>query len=777
MKKYFTMKIILVTIALLGTLALWSSVWQPSHSASASQYTTAPTDIAPLLSRGALPTGGLLLAAANDRDGMTKDASFFIEYGSWADYIFDVSSITSSPSEGKGTPWLKQDAGVPVLRTGQKTFVAPSSTIEIYDIYTKQDFYDAVYPTKFYLKDEAFTGTLNLMADIDFGNETLIPIKNFRGTLNGNGKSLKNFVISNINGNAALIENMENGALVQQLVIENAQVLNAENENVKDTVAILVAKMESGTTVKNCLIKDCRLEGMYVLGMFAGYNAGIIQKCLVVNGVIRSDALGRTDYSHDLNAVRIGGIVGDTYSGTTSYCYSMLNKFELDYTIDRNATIGRVFGHLNSGNYNNYGWGETGFAIWDVEKGEYYNEYYPNWNISMTVGTGAVYKDNGRNGENLFVGDKNSSAPSGNEKLCINSSTWTLLTDDGWSYFANDHYPKPTGSSVDTKGLVARRGLELDRKGFSNSTTKIGTALGFANMKGKNYSGDKLELCTDILITSLSGDNYDDVYWSIPYPSVGEIGGGCFMPTFTGDFDGNGYEIRGLKFYESVSFAAYNGFFGTFSGNLGNLALIDVFYRLSGTSQAYNTDNVDVGVLVGHLSGDQSSIKNCFVSVTNFQVTSSYYLRIGLLAGRWVESGEVAHNIVRLKSGSGSVEFKSQSSLQGGHIMGGLIGNSLNSGVIDYNFSSLEKSIFFYMTYYSATTIFCDIAFGSAETTNRSYINGTISSDNLTTYPNDDIKVSDFSSFNFNTMGFGTGLWGGVRTGVFPYLRKQLINW
>ena len=131
--------------------------------------------------------------------------------------------------------------------------------------------------------------TVMIDADIDFGGAELNSIKfwNGKATVDGQGHTLSNFVITDNGGNAGLFQ----GTLkIQNLNVEKATVTGKY-------VGVLAGNMYGD--IDNCSIKDCTINGTYwQTGALAGqYNAGNITNCVVEDCTING-----------LSAV--GGLVG-----------------------------------------------------------------------------------------------------------------------------------------------------------------------------------------------------------------------------------------------------------------------------------------------------------------------------------------------------------------------------------------------------------------------------------------------------------------------------------
>lgn len=136
---------------------------------------------------------------------------------------------------------------------------------------------------------------------------------------------------------------------------------------------------------------------------------------------------------------------------------------------------------------------------------------------------------------------------------------------------------------------------------------------------------------------SLAGDIDMSGKESLPY----------VIKKLTGEFNGNGHKISGLKLSGTEGTGAYNtaytGFIGTLSGNISNLTLENI---------AVSTEkkNNSVGTLAGMAAAGKSIIENCIVTgsvdVAASSNTTTDYISgaIGIVYGEYTNKADVYIN-------------------------------------------------------------------------------------------------------------------------------------
>ena len=189
--------------------------------------------------------------------------------------------------------------------------------------------------------DTAFAGkTITLEADIDFGGATVSSPRLFtpenRTVIDGNGKTLSNFVINNTDGNAGLF----NGTVdIKNLTVDKATVTGKY-------AGILAGNLYGN--IDNCTVKNSTVNGSYwQTGMLCGqYNAGSITNCTVdnctINGLSAVGALvGILNESSGTRVIENCTVTNCTINQTGSFGGSYDNYFGVVVGLinTKNATI------------------------------------------------------------------------------------------------------------------------------------------------------------------------------------------------------------------------------------------------------------------------------------------------------------------------------------------------------------------------------------------------------------------------------------------------------
>ena len=169
---------------------------------------------------------------------------------------------------------------------------------------------------------------------------------------------------------------------------------------------------------------------------------------------------------------------------------------------------------------------------------------------------------------------------------------------------------------------------------------------------------------------------------------------GDLFNSFSGVFDGNGYKIKNVNIYGefSVEYTSREkltqGLFGSVSGTIKNLGLVNINYNID----AFNTDGYidDVGPrlggLVGCLGGQSSSvIDNCYVTGSiNYNVPCvgmAGFGEVGGLAGR-VYEGEIRNcftNVIITSTGRYTAGIAVEGTLNNSYSLGKVTGIGLGS--------------------------------------------------------------------------------------------------
>ncbi len=205
-----------------------------------------------------------------------------------------------------------------------------------------------------------FTGKeVILMADIDLGNyewETIGRIEDsyyytFKGTFNGNGKTISGLKISALNnGNTKTIGLfgvlMEPNAIIKNLIIEGNIDLPCNSlygASIGGITGLSYATIYNCISKVNIKVSNINSSGIYI-GSVIGNNYNVIRNCQASGNIrISQDAISKC---------RLGGIAGNSATGnsTISICKSETNITVID---GKEAIIGGISGFITGRNSNN----------------------------------------------------------------------------------------------------------------------------------------------------------------------------------------------------------------------------------------------------------------------------------------------------------------------------------------------------------------------------------------------------------------------------------------
>lgn len=288
---------------------------------------------------------------------------------------------------------------------------ASGSSIVLRDIYIYKEFLDGsgtsqdpyILDKISYLKQYAEfvaggnnTACAKLTTDFDLNDIDWSPIDNvnFKGTIDGNGHSIKNLKSAN-----GLFKSI-GAATIKNLTIENATL------SATDEYSGVLAAQANGTTFQNCIVKgtisasgtntgglvgkaigctftDCKVSGLNATGTTFGGLAGTTDNgttftnCLITSDIIAS------------GSTNVGGLVGKTKNNTTfTNCYSLGN-----YTVggaNAGALVGSAEGSTTfnkcyaATNLNNDGGVHLPICS-NAANASFNNSYYYGTGSEMTV--------------------------------------------------------------------------------------------------------------------------------------------------------------------------------------------------------------------------------------------------------------------------------------------------------------------------------------------------------------------------------------------------------
>ena len=213
--------------------------------------------------------------------------------------------------------------------------------------------------------------------------------RRYKGTFDGNGKTIKNLYINASQANMGLFGSIWSSDDTNKCTIKNLTFEYADVTNTGSFTGILVGSAGYGSTLQNIKIsKTCQMDGGNFTGGIAGIlYAGNVYNCVNYTNVQGNESVGGlfgkysgtgnsiiacANYGNIEGTYNVGGLVGSFYSGTIQDC----------------ANYGNIEGTFNVG-------GMAGF----VDKGKIQNVFcYGNvtaTNNTRRVGMVCGYSDSG----------------------------------------------------------------------------------------------------------------------------------------------------------------------------------------------------------------------------------------------------------------------------------------------------------------------------------------------------------------------------------------------
>ncbi|MFS0815336.1 S-layer homology domain-containing protein [Lysinibacillus sp. 1P01SD] len=227
------------------------------------------------------------------------------------------------------------------------------------------------------------TGYFKLGNDIDFGYMPVTQIGTdslpFKGVLDGNGHTLKNFNIDNATAEATGLFNYTEGATFKDLKIESANVTNTKGEvgilvgnsyntsfidieisnssatvnptsSVDTAVGLLVGKFQGNNKLPS-EIKNIKVQGTVTgksrIGGVIGHHYVASSHVNIIDGIdvdVIANGTGSTSYP-----AKVGGVIGvATASNSPSTSSFTFNNVKVRGELTSTAKIGGLIGHTNA---------------------------------------------------------------------------------------------------------------------------------------------------------------------------------------------------------------------------------------------------------------------------------------------------------------------------------------------------------------------------------------------------------------------------------------------
>ena len=192
---------------------------------------------------------------------------------------------------------------------------------------------------------------IQIAADIDFADITIAPIQNFAGTLDGNGKTLKNITMSG-RADIALFCELGNGAVLKNIVITDSSFTATKN-----WVGTVACCCKRTATLKNIYIAPSVTVNANVSEGDTAYAGGIIggvhgndtqQGNVTVENCVFAGTI-------NANGMYSGGILSDVYEVSTATVKNCLNVGTINSAKSPSAGIATAHGNLTIENCVNAG--------------------------------------------------------------------------------------------------------------------------------------------------------------------------------------------------------------------------------------------------------------------------------------------------------------------------------------------------------------------------------------------------------------------------------------
>lgn len=177
------------------------------------------------------------------------------------------------------------------------------------------------------------TANFKVILNIDFENETIQPIKEFSGTLNGDGYKISNFKIDSNESTVGLFA--VSSGNIKNLKVSNGNIKTDITGN-DAKVGTLVGELKSGGKINKCKIENCEIEAYardksntendsrftIVGGVSGKNNGGEISECTVnelsIYGYVKKHDKAWSENWNEAAFVYGGGIVGEFVGGVVN---------------------------------------------------------------------------------------------------------------------------------------------------------------------------------------------------------------------------------------------------------------------------------------------------------------------------------------------------------------------------------------------------------------------------------------------------------------------------
>ena len=393
-----------------------------------------------------------------------------------------------------------------------------------------------------------------LVNDIDFKDETFTGIGNvnnhYKGTFDGNGKTVSNIKIVNKAEGAGLFNYVE-GATISNLNIDNIRV-NSETSNTNCSAALVGYCY--GANINNINIASGTLYGKGNTGSIIGYVCKVAGKTTINNvknfaNVISNGAIG------------VGGLVG---TNETPAIIKISNSINYGSVTSKNDYVGGITGLLRKGTNN---------VKPSIENCINYGKVKGAKNVGGIAGGNRGSITNCKVGSTAIINDK---APSSIKNISGTGGYLIGTNDTGGGAITADEIAKynysPIWDPVTTKTAFVGSGTQEDPYKIEYAEDLAYLANSVNSNASYNSAKKYYQVITNI---DLGGNNWTP---------IGTLSA-TIKNSFKGNFDGGNLIIDGLKIEQSLSDI---GLFGYTNGaKVSNINLRNVDIKSNATGPSY----------------------------------------------------------------------------------------------------------------------------------------------------------------------------------------------
>ncbi len=183
-----------------------------------------------------------------------------------------------------------------------------------------------------------------LAQDIDFGNESITPIKNFTGTINGGNYTLSNAKIGDGTTSHQAFFYLLNGT-VKNLKFDNITVTGGQASSAASSAAVITAGNSSvAFTIENCHVSNSTvISGPHDENNGGSFAGGLVGRCNNANAIIKNCSVSTSTIT--ATYADAGGIAGFFGAGTID-CVKVSGN---TISTENNRYSGGIVGEMKDG--------------------------------------------------------------------------------------------------------------------------------------------------------------------------------------------------------------------------------------------------------------------------------------------------------------------------------------------------------------------------------------------------------------------------------------------